>query len=352
MSAFLAVVAAVSFTACSSSGEPDSTASTGSEQSSSEAVQEGGSSTGESESESYKIGVLQFATHASLDNCYEGFVQGLEEEGLKEGENLEIEFQNAQNDTANSDMIAKNMVAEKVDLLAGIATPAAMSEYSAAKDTDIPVIFTAVSDPVSTGIVKSLEEPGTNCTGTSDVLPLEEQVKMIRAFLPDASKIGIIYTTSEPNSISQLETIKGIAPNYGFEIVEVGVTNSSEVAAAAATIVAKGADCFNNFTDNNVVDNLSIVLQAANEAGIPVFGSEVEQVKNGCLASQSIDYVELGKETGRMAARVLRGEDASKIPVFTVEEFVPVYNEAVCADLGLTLPEEYQNAQAVSADAE
>ncbi len=329
----LAALAAVSLASCDSASDAASS------------VQENGE-------ESYKIGVLQFATHASLDNCYQGLLLGLEEEGLKEGENLQIHFENAQNDTGNSDMIAKNMAAEQADLLVGIATPAAMSEYSAAKDSDIPVIFTAVSDPVSTGLVQSLEEPGTNCTGTSDVLPLEEQVKMIRAFLPDASKIGIIYTTSEPNSISQLETLKSIVPEYGFEIVEVGVTNSSEVAAAAATVVAQGADCINNFTDNNVVDNLSIVLQAANEAGIPVFGSEVEQVKNGCLASQSIDYIELGKETGRMAARVLRGEPASEIPVFTVEECSPVYNGETLAALGLTLPEEYADAQDVSTEAE
>ena len=334
----LAAITAVSLTACSGSAGQSAASSS-----------DGGASAGE---ESYKIGVLQYATHGSLDNCYEGLLLGLEEEGLIEGQNLEVEFQNAQNDTGNSDMIAKNMVAEQVDLFVGIATPAAMSGYSAAKDTDIPVVFTAVSDPVSTGLVQSLETPGTNCTGTSDVLPLEEQVKMIRAFLPDADTIGIIYTTSEPNSISQLETLKSIAPEYGFTITEAGVTNSSEVAAAAATVIAQGADCINNFTDNNVVDNLSIVLQAANEAGIPVFGSEIEQVKNGCLASQSIDYVALGEETGRMAARVLRGESASENPVFTVEHCVPVYNEEVLASLGLTLPEGFEDAQEVSADAE
>lgn len=134
--------------------------------------------------------------------------------------------------------------------------------------------------------------------GTADVLPLEAQIKMIRSFLPDAKKIGILYTTSEPNSVSHLEKFKQIAPNYGFEVEAVGVTNASEVAAGAQTLVSKGVNCINNFTDNNVVDNLSTVLKAANDAKIPVFGSEEEQVKNGCLASQSIDYVALGKQTG------------------------------------------------------
>lgn len=303
------------------------------------------------DSEMKKIGVIQYAVHPSLDNCYTGFVEGLKEEGFEEGKNLTIDFKNSQGDTSNGDMMAKNMISSRYDLIAGIATPAAMSAYSAAKDTQIPVVFTAVSDPVSAGIVKDMEKPGVNCTGTADILPLEEQVKMIRAFLPDAKTIGILYTTSEPNSVSHLEKIKEIAPNYGFQIVEVGVTNASEVAPAASALVAKGVDCINNFTDNNVVDNLSSVLQAANSAKIPVFGSEVEQVKNGCLASQSIDYIALGKETGKMAAKILKGEiSAEETAVVTVQEFYPVYNEQVCKDLGLALPEEYADAEAVTSN--
>ena len=297
----------------------------------------------------YTIGVVQYATHPSLDSCYEGFLKGLADEGFVEGENLTIDFQNAQGDTANCDLMAKTMVTSRVDLLAGIATPAVMSEYSAAKSSDIPIVFTAVSDPVSAGLVQSIEQPGSNCTGTSDVLPLEKQVKMIRAFLPDATKIGVIYTTSEPNSVSHLEKLQGIAADNGFEVIAVGVTNSSEVASAAASVVAQGADCINNFTDNNVVDNLSAVIKAANDGGIPVFGSEIEQVKNGCLASESIDYVALGEQTGRMAARILSGEDASTMPVEEVEDATPVYNSEVLEALGLTLPADYQDAQDVSA---
>jgi len=300
--------------------------------------------------QSYKIGVIQYAPHPSLDNCYTGFKLGLEEAGFIDGDNIKIDFQNAQGETTNADLIAKNMVTKKYDLIMAIATPAAMSAYSSAKDTDIPVVFTAVSDPVSAGIVKSLEAPGTNCTGSSDVLPLEEQVKMIRAFLPEATKIGILYTTSEPNSVSQLGEIKEIAPKHGFEIVEIGVTNASEVAAGAQALVAKGVDCINNFTDNNVVNNLTLLLNAANLGGIPVFGSEEEQVKNGCLASQSIDYIALGRETGLMAAKILKGEaKASEMPVYLVKDFAPVYNKDVLEGFGLTLPAEYAQATAVEA---
>ena len=299
------------------------------------------------------VGVIQYATHPSLDNCYEGFVQGLAEGGFVEGENLTIDFQNAMGDMGNGDMQAKNMVAKDEDMLVGIATPAAMSAYAATKELGTPVVFVAVSDAVSAGIVKSNEEPGTNCTGVSDVLNLKAQVEMIRAFLPEATKIGIIYTTSEPNSISHLDRIKEIAPEYGFEIVEMGISGPAEVGSAAAALVAQSVDCINNFTDNNVVDNLPMVLHATNEAGIPVFGSEVEQVVNGCLATQGIDYVALGREAGLMAAAILKGEAAPETTaVQLIDEVTPAYNSEVAAALGLTLPEAYADAADVCAEEE
>lgn len=296
------------------------------------------------------IGVIQYAPHPSLDNCYTGFKQGLKDAGFEEGKNLTIDFQNAQADNSNSDLMAKNMVSKKYDMIMAIATPAAMSAFSAAKDANIPVVFTAVSDPVSAQLVQSLEKPGTNCTGSSDVLPLEAQIKMIRAYLPKAKKIGVLYTTSEVNSVSTLKQFKAIAPKYNFEIVDVGINNSSEVASGAASLVAKGVDCVNNFTDNNVVNNLTTLLQATDNAKIPVFGSEVEQVKKGCLASQSIDYIALGKKTGEMAAKILNGEaKASDTPVYVVDSGKPVYNKAALEKFGLTLPSDYSDAEAVTA---
>jgi putative ABC transport system substrate-binding protein len=305
---------------------------------------------GSSAAKSVTVGILQYAAHPSLDNCCSGLKAGLKAEGYEEGKNLTIDFQNAQADNSNSDLMAKNMVSKKYDMILAIATPAAMSAYSAAKSAGIPVVFTAVSDPVSAQLVSSLEKPGSNCTGSSDVLPLEAQVKMIRAFLPNAKKIGVLYTTSEVNSVSQLKELKGIAPKYNFEITEVGITNSSEVASGAASLAAKGVDCVNNFTDNNVVNNLQVLLQATDKAHIPVFGSEVEQVKNGCLASQSIDYTALGEETGKMAAKILKGEaKAAETPVYVVSDGKPVYNKSVLEKFSLTLPSSYANAEAVSA---
>ena len=168
-SVILSAALAVSCAACNSAAGTSSSA--------------GQSATASEENKSAKIGIIQYATHPSLDNCYTGLIQGLEEAGYKEGENLEIEFQNAQGEMSNSDLIAKNMVSKKYDMVVGIATPAAMSAYAATKSAGIPVVFTAVSDAVSAGIVKSNDKSGTNCAGSSDVLPLEEQIKMIRSFL-------------------------------------------------------------------------------------------------------------------------------------------------------------------------
>lgn len=295
------------------------------------------------------IGVIQYAVNPSLDNCYTGFLRGLEESGYKQGENLTLDFQNAQADASNAQTIAQTMAAKKYDLVMGVATPAAMALYGAAKSAAIPVIFTAVSDPVAAGLVQSLDKPGVACTGSSDVLPLEDQIRMIRSFLPDAKKIGVLHTTSEPNSTSSLKVFQQLAPKYGFEVVEIGVTGSSDVEPSVRTLIAKGVDCINNFTDNNVVNHLPALLQAANGAKIPIFGSEVEQVRDGCLASVSIDFVSLGEETGKMAAKVLDGTaDPAVTPVYIADSGKPVYNRKVLGELGLTLPAEYSDAEDVS----
>lgn len=328
LAAGMALTLIASFTACSSSGE--------------------GASQKSGDAKKVTVGVIQYATHPSLDNCYKGFQAGLKEGGYEAGKNITFDLQNAQGDQSKSDLMAQTMVSKKYDMIAAIATPSAMSAYSASQNSNIPVVFTAVSDPVSAQLVTSLKKPGGNCTGSSDVLPLEKQVKMIRAFLPKAKKIGVLYTTSEPNSVSQLATLKKVAPQYNFEIVDIGITNSSQVSSGAASLIAKGVDCVNNFTDNNVVNNLSTLLQATNAAKIPVFGSEVEQVKNGCLAADSIDYIALGKETGKMAAKILKGEaKASDTPVYIVSEGKPVYNKSVLAKFGITLPSDYSGAETV-----
>lgn len=296
---------------------------------------------GGSDSGKYTVGISQFAVHGSLDNCREGFLAGLADEGFVEGENLTVEYMNAQADEATAGLAASTFVTKKVDLICAIATPSAMTAYNAAMETDIPVIYTAVSDPVMAGLAKEDGTPVGNITGTSDALAVDEQLKMIREVLPEAKKVGIIYTTSEPNSISTIELYKAAAPNYGFEIVTSGVTAIADVPLAAADLVKK-VDCITNMTDNTVVSALQTILEEANKEKIPVFGSEVEQVKAGCVASMGLEYFELGRQTGQMAAKVLRGEaKASEMKFEVITEPSLYVNFAAAEKIGLSLPERY-----------
>ena len=290
--------------------------------------------------ESVTIGISQFAEHGSLDNCREGFLEGLKEAGYEEGKNLTIEYQNAQADTGNAATIADSFVNKKVDLICAIATPSAMSAYNSAMDADIPVIYTAVSDPSGAGLVN---EDGTNVgniTGTSDKLPVTEQMALIRELMPDAKKIGILYTTSEANSVSTIQEYKDHAEEYGFEIVDTGINTIADVEMAAKDLASK-VDCISNLTDNTVVSALQTVLAAANDAKIPVFGSEVEQVKNGCVAAVGIDYVALGKQTGEMAAKDLKGEATAAETPFEICEGGNVYvNTEAAGNIDFTISDD------------
>ena len=279
------------------------------------------------------IGISQYGEHASLDNCREGFLQGLQDAGLTEGKDFTVNYQNAGFDDAIATQIAQNFSSNNVALMCGIATPSATACYAAAEDKDIPVIFTAITDPV-----KAKLDSG-NVTGTSDKLPVDAQLDLISQLQPDASTIGIIYTTSEPNSVSAIADYQAKAAAYGFTIEAIGVTQQSDVTQAADTLIAKGVDCFSNLTDNNVVGVLSSILEKTSEAGIPVYGSEVEQVKLGCVAAAGIDYYLLGQQTGAIAAKVLKGEaKASEIPYETISEYGIYINSAALSEMGITLP--------------
>lgn len=289
----------------------------------------------------YTIGISQFAEHGSLDNCREGFLAGLAEAGITEGENLTVLYDNAQTDTGTASTIADNYVSKKVDLICAIATPCAMSAYNSAMNTKIPVIYTAVSDPVGAGLAAEDGTPAGNITGTCDALAVDAQLKMIREILPEAVKIGILYTTSEANSVSTVASYKEAAGAYGFEIVDVGINTTADVDLAAAELAAK-VDCITNLTDNTVVSALQTLLAKAEAAGIPVFGSEVEQVKAGCVASMGLEYYELGKQTGLMAAKVLKGEaEASALKYETITEPSLYVNTAAAEKAGLVLSEEF-----------
>ncbi len=291
----------------------------------------------------FRVGLTQYAPHPSLDNIRDGFIQGLEEEGFSDGENIIFDISNADGKGENAALIAQNYVAKNYDLITAIATPSAMAAHCAADGTDIPLLFSAVSDPVFAKLVESLEVPARGASGTADILPLEKQMKMIRAFLPKAKKIGVLYTTNEVNSQSHLESFRELAPNYGFEIIAIGVNGPSDIPLAVDSLLTQ-VDCVNNFTDNNVVNNLDTLIEKANEKKIPVFGSEEEQVRKGCIASESIDYFELGRITAQMAARILRGEKVDEMPVQLISESKPVANADAMAALKVDLPAEYSES--------
>ena len=281
------------------------------------------------------IGISQYGEHASLDNCREGFLQGLVDAGLVEGEDFTYDYQNAGFNDNTAIQIAQNFSAQNVDLMCAVATPSATACYAAAEDKDIPVVFTAITDPVEAKLDSG------NITGTSDKLPVEAQLELIRALQPDAKTIGIIYTQSEPNSVSAIREYEEKAPNYGFTIEAVGITQQSQATQAADTLIAKKVDCFSNLTDNNVVGVLSSLLEKTDEAGIPIYGSEVEQVVLGCVASAGIDYFELGRQTGQMAAKILKGEaKASDMPYETITEYGIYVNSEALDNFGISLPDD------------
>ena len=289
--------------------------------------------------ETYTVGIGQFAQHGSLDNCYQGFVEGLAEAGLVEGENLKIDLQNAQADMGIAQQIAAQFASAKVDMMVGIATPMAQACYNAAAGA-IPTIFTAVTDPVAAGFASADGTAAGEVTGTSDALPIKAQLETIRAMMPEASKIGILYTTSEVNSISAIEIYKSLAGDYGFEIVESGISTTADIPLALDELLSK-VDCLTNLTDNTVVSALALVLDKANAAGKPVFGSEIEQVKLGCVAAEGLDYIALGRQTGLMAAKVLRGEaKASEIPYEIITEPGLYVNTEALAKFGIVLSDE------------
>ena len=308
------------------------------------------SDSGSDKKESYTIGIEQFAEHGSLDNCREGFLKGLEDEGIKEGDNLTVKYKNAAADMGTAKQISDSLVSDKVDLVCAIATPSAQSAYNAAMKADIPVIYTAVTDPVAAELADKDGKPVGEVTGTSDKLPVEEQLKMIREMLPDAKKIGIMYTTSEANSVSAIEEYKSLVKKYDFELVEKGITTTADVSLAADDLLSK-VDCITNLTDNTVVASLPTILDKANEKKIPVFGSEIEQVKIGCLAAEGIDYIALGKQTGKMAAKVLKGEaKASEQNFETITEPGFYVNNKVAENLGITVPDDLANNAVESFD--
>ena len=297
---------------------------------------------GADKKDSYTIGITQIVDHPSLNLCRQGAIDKLAELGYVEGENLTINYEDAQGDPSIATMIAQQFVSDKVDAIVAIATPSAQAAYAAAMG-QIPIIFSAVSEPAAAGLAN---EDGSNLagvTGTSDKLPVDATFKLIQALTPDVKTIGILHNTSEVNSDVQLAQAQEMAPNYGFTIVDVGITSTNEIASALDTLLPQ-VDAVMNLTDNMVVSSLPLIVQRCNDAMIPLYGSEDTQVKAGALASAGVDYYALGQITGQMIADVLSGKAAEEIDIAALTEPMMIVNSDQVALLGITVSDDLKDS--------
>jgi putative ABC transport system substrate-binding protein len=284
-----------------------------------------------------KVGIIQIVEHPALDAARKGFLDELAQKGYKEGQNLEVEYQNAQGDQANLQTIARQLVQDKCDLILAIATPSAVA--MANETSDIPILITAVTDPVSAKLVKSNEKPETNVTGTTDMNPVKDQLKLIKDIVPTAKKVGIIYNSSEVNSQVQVTIAEEAAPALGLELVKVTVTASSEVMQAAQSLVGR-VDAIYLPTDNMVISSLASVIKIAEENKIPLIAGESEAVKNGALATVGIDYYKLGQTTGDMALKIIQGDKPEDMAIEGQEGTDLVLNLQAAKNMGVTISEE------------
>ena len=256
-----------------------------------------------------KIGIVQFSDHIALDRSREGFISQLEDEGF----NVDADVVNCQGDISLIPTAAKKFESDKVDVIYAIATPAAQGMKNAIKD--IPIIFNAVTDPVETDLVKSKESPEANVTGVSDYFPLETQIdKFLEAF-PESKTLGLLYSTGEANSEGQIKELKEIVKNKGMNLEVVGVNSTNDVPQAMSSLTGK-IDSYVAIQDNLASSSATVISQSLIKAQIPSFAGEEGPVENGMLLSDGVDYIELGKEAGKMASEIKKGKEVKDIPVF------------------------------------
>ena len=279
------------------------------------------------------IGIIKFGSHASLDNCYDGIVKGLEESGINL-DDYNVEYLNSNFDPSVSQTQANNLVNKNADVILAIATPSAVAAANAAADNDIPVVYCAVTDATVMANFK-------NITGSSDIPNFEKQLEVVTTVMGKSDiKIGVLYSTDESSSPVQVANLKEAAKKYsGMEIIDSAVSDITTIDTKTNDLIDRDVDCFINLLDNTIVGKLETnILPITNEKKIPVFGSEIEQVKIGCVASASIEYIDVGRAAGEAAAKILNSTKASDIPVAYISEPQVFYNSSVCSLFGLNAP--------------
>jgi putative ABC transport system substrate-binding protein len=291
----------------------------------------------------FKIGVNQLVPHAALDASYDGFIDALKDEGYIDGENIVIDYQNAQNDQTTLNTIATKHVNDGCDLILAISTPSALATLNATKD--IPILVTAVTDPADSGLVESNEAPGGNLSGTSDLTPVKLQIELIKKLIPTAETVGVLYSSSESNSKIQVEMAIEAAEELNLKVVEATVSSTNDIEQVVQSLVGR-VDVIYAPTDNTIASGMPTVAMVANPNGIPIICGEEGMVSKGGLATYGIDYYKLGWMTGKQAIKIIKGEASTAtmpIEYLPDEEFSLTINEEVADQLGIEIPQDLIN---------
>ncbi len=283
-----------------------------------------------------KVAVSQIVEHPALDATRQGLLDGLKAKGYEEGKNLEFDYKTAQGTPAIAVQIARQFVGETPDVLVGIATPTAQALVSATKT--IPIVFTAVTDPVGAKLVKQLEQPGKNVTGLSDLSPVEQHVELIKEILPNVKSIGVVYNPGEANAVSLMELLKLSAAKHGIKLVEATARQSADVQSATQAIAEK-SDVIYALIDNTVASAIEGMIGAANHAKTPVFGAATSYVERGAIASLGFDYYQIGVQTADYVAAILEGKEPGSLDVQVAKGSDLVINKTAAEQLGITIPE-------------
>ncbi|NKZ27667.1 tryptophan ABC transporter substrate-binding protein [Vagococcus lutrae] len=294
----------------------------------------------ESRSNSMTVGVLQYISHPSLDEIYQGILTGLKEQGLEEGKNLKVVFQNGQGDQSKLNMMSQQLISEKPDVLIGIATPAAQALANATQE--IPIVLGAITDPENAGLVSSNEHPGGNITGVSDQSPVEAQFDLLKLLLPATQRVGILISSAEDNAIVQAERAEASAKERGLTTKRYVVPSSNEINSIVSNMVRE-IDTLYIPTDNTIANNMSAVAQIATQAHVPIIPSVASMVEEGGVATIGINQTDLGVQTGRMAADiVLKNKNPGDMPIYVFSEGDLIVNEEQLDSLGITVPKEVE----------
>ncbi len=283
----------------------------------------------------YTVGILQYTSHSSLDEIAAAIQSELEQQAQAAGVTISVELKNGQGDAATINDICKMFVSDGVDLIIPIATPAATAAAAAVQGTDIPLVYSAVTDPVEAQLAQSMEAPGENMTGTSDYIDTAKILDLVLANNPDTKTLGLIYNLGETNSATTIEDLRPVLEEKGIQAVESTVTTPGEVQMAAQNLISQGVDAIFVPIDNTVASAMSVLADEAIKGGVPVYTAADSMVRDGGLATTGVNYTKLGELTAQMAVQVLQGEDPATMPVQVLNDGVVTVNTTTAAALGI-----------------